>query len=113
MKAVTVGQQEAGGGVTLSRWYQPTWNSESFGLLAQDSAGQGQAVGSVQASRWGPWGGNTEAGGMWKCRQVVGVGKRQGWGGWRRAQEEGGGWELAPWGTSPRWEGHLGRARRE
>ena len=34
---------------------------------------------------------NPEAGGMWKQRQVVGVGKGQGWSGWGEEQEARGG----------------------
>lgn len=97
--------------MTFIRWSWPTWSFGSLGLPGQDSAGQCQAVGSMQAGGWGPRGRNTEAGCMWQCGQVVGVGGEEAWlRGWGRAQEEQGGRELAPWGTSSSWEGHLGRA---
>lgn len=112
--------------MTFSRWNQPDLELQVLGVADQDPASQTaghtrqcQAVGSVQASGWGPLCRNTEAGGMWKHRQVVGVGKGQGWDGLGEAQEASGGpvhqyeQELAPWGTGSRWEGHLGGAWQE
>lgn len=64
----------------------------------------------------GPPGRNMEAGGMWKHRQVVGVGKGQGWVRGVKQRKAGAGHvcpcgqELAPWGMGDRWEGRLGGA---
>lgn len=54
-------------------------------------------MGRVQAGGWGPLCRNMEAGGMWKQRQVVGVGKWQGWGAWGKAQEGKGGPCVSLW----------------
>lgn len=88
-----------------------TRSPKSFELQDEDTSGQTtghtqqcQAAGSVQAGRRGWLCRNPEAGGMWKQRQLVGVGKGQGRSGRGEAQEARGScldWLLV--GGPPGW----------